>query len=205
LDQESVWIRRHAGEYDVVFWLVYVGNDIDDVGRHDVTRDANGTIIRVKDSTKYVNADGRAVHNVSMSAGGWFGIIKPAHDFLDKHSHFFVFVKSVVVSWVSGPTNDGIYRLSGGYSLLQLEGKRIVNDTLRDVGTPVVVVVLPSRYNYESVGVAVQNSRKDWTDGGIASVIDVYPFLSKECFFVKDGHLNERGAESVARVLAVNT
>ena len=206
LDQEAVWLHYHSGEFDRVFWFVFLGNDIEDVSRHVITREGKGRIISVSDVAKYVGEDGRSMHNVSRNAGGWFGVVRPVHGWLDAHSHLYVLVKGVVASSLFvGTPSSRIYSLRGEPERSWQEvGERIVLDGVKSSDAPVTVVLLPSRLNYEDIE-GVSTSRLRWQqvlDENNVSVFDAYDVLDESCFFVQDGHLNEQEAWRVANALA---
>jgi hypothetical protein len=206
LDQEAVWLHYHSHQFDRVFWFVFLGNDVEDVSRHVITTNEKGRVISVGDPAKYVGEDGRSMHNVSRSTGGWFGVVRPVHSWLDANSHLYVLVKGAFATLLFvGPPSSRFYVLNDTDSLVwQERSEEMVVGAVKGSSVPVIVVLLPSRLNYEDIE-GISTSRLRWQQvlmENNVSVFDAYDVLDESCFFVQDGHLNEQGARRVANALA---
>jgi lysophospholipase L1-like esterase len=217
-DQEALMLRQRvpAWQPDMVFWLVFLGNDIEDVGRHSLAYD-DGVLTRVTDPAKYVE-NGRAVHNVSRTVGGWWAYVKPLQQPLDDHSHLYALVKKTIFTpFVVGEENTAIFTLDDEqYLSWQRQTEGIVREAVQQnkeehPDMPVVLVLLPHRAQYGDTGLMnisdMNASRKQWrafANQGLLPLMDSYDVLSdcgNGCYYPLDGHFNQDGASRVAQLL----
>jgi hypothetical protein len=209
-DQEALMLMRNVSSWqpDIVFWMIFLGNDIDDLGRHYVTYD-NGTLVSAHDPAKYV-VDGRAIHNVSRTVGGWWKYVQPLQQPLDDHSQLYALAKNVLFTpFVVGPDDLTIYTLDGKYQSWQEQAEGIVGAAAKQSSVPVVLVLLPHRVQFTAVNVTgdMNASRKEWREyanSQLLPLLDAYAVLSDcgtTCYFALDGHLNYDGDAKVAALL----